>query len=180
MVLVCGTLSLLLVLLIPYMLLQHRGINSLFRLSAAYFALLPTMSLAMMVHLFDGHELLVMEFNWENGLNQLANFLQVVVPALLILCFMYQKEDFVLKRWHVIFMIIQAVGVVGMIFLPELSSFLMHSVFYMLVILAYDWWEQLLEKNTQLSVKVMSWLIFGMFYGRGCYRMLELMSQFKL
>ena len=87
---------------------------------------------------------------------------------------------FRIKRWHVILLVIQAVGILGMLFLPELSGVLLHSAFYLLLVVAYDWWEDIWAKNTVLSVKIVSWMIWAVFYGRGCCRMLELMSQYHL
>ena len=179
-VVVCGMVLLLLALGLPFVLLKHRSAQALFRLSAAYFAFMPILSLAMLVHLFDGYNLLVWEFDWEVGLANLSNFLRETAPALFILCWLYKGKGFRIKRWHVILLVIQAVGILGMLFLPELSGVLLHSAFYLLLVVAYDWWEDIWAKNTVLSVKIVSWMIWAVFYGRGCCRMLELMSQYHL
>lgn len=179
-VVVCGMVLLLLVLGIPFVLMKHSGVPAFFRLCAGYFAFMPILSLAMLIHLFDGHNLLVWEFDWEAGLANLANFLRETAPVLFILCWLYKRNGFRVKRWHVILLTVQAVGILGMLFLPELAQVLLYSAFYLLLLVAYDWWENILLKNTMLSTKIVSWLIWAVFYGRGCCRMLELMSQYHL
>ena len=179
-VVVCGMVLLLLALGLPFVLLKHHSVQSFFRLCVGYFAFMPILSLAMLVHLFDGHSLLVWKFDWEMGLANLSNFLRETAPALFILCWLYKEKGFRIKKWHVVFLAVQAVGVVGMLFLPELAGILMHSAFYLLLLPAYDWWENILAKNSMLSTKIISWLIFAVFYGKGCCRMLELMSQYHL
>ena len=179
-VVVCGMMLLMLALALPFVLLRHRGVQAFFRLSAGYFAFMPILSLAMLVHLFDGHSLLVWSYDWEKGLANLANFSREAAPALFILCWLYKRNGFRLKRWHVVLFAVQVFSVVGMLFLPELTGILLHSAFYLLLVVAYDCWENILAKNTMLSTRIISWLIFAVFYGRGCSRMLELMSQYHL
>ena len=179
-VVVGGMVLLLLVLGIPFAWMQHRSAQSFFRLCAGYFAFMPILSLAMLIHLFDGHNLLVWEFDWEVGLANLANFLRETAPVLFMLCWLYKGNGFRIKKWHVILLVVQAVVVVAMLFLPELTGVLLYSAFYLLLLVAYDWWENILAKNTALSAKIISWLLYAVLYGRGCCRMLELMSQYHL
>ena len=179
-VVVGGAVLLGLVLGLPFLLLKHRGVQSFFRLAACYFAFMPILSLAMLIHLFDGHNLLVWEFDWEMGLANLANFLRETAPVLFILCWSYTRNGFSLKKWHKVLLVVQAVSVAGMLFLPELSGVLLFMAFYLLLLVAYDWWESILEENAVLSTRIITWLIFAVLYGKGCCRMLELMSKYHL
>lgn len=175
---VCGMGWLLLALVFPYRLLAHRGAKAFFRLTAGYFAFLPILSPAMLVHLFDGHNLFVVEFGWENSFDLLSNFCREAGPIMILLWMLYNKAGFSRKSWHVILVALQGVCAVGMLFLPELSWALMYIAFYLLLIVAYDWWENLLVGQNALYLKILNWLILGVFFGRGCYRLLDMMSHF--
>lgn len=176
---VCGILALLLILLIPFKLLRHHSVDSLFRFQTMYLAFIPTLDMAVLVHLLDGQNLFVLNFEWNKSLTLLSMFVREVIPVMILLYYFYQKGGKRLKKWHKVLLVAEGLIGIGMHLLPELSDVLLHTTVYLLIILAYDWWEELPEER-MLSEKVMIWLIIGVLYCRGCFKMLELMSLYQL
>ena len=177
---VCGMICLILVLLIPYLLLQHRGADALLRLEISYFALVPALSMAMLVHLFDGHNLLRVSFVWEDTSHLLFGYVREAVPLLLLLGALYIKSGFSLKKWHKRVFLVLGVLILGMCFLPELASLLQNVAYYLLVVIAYDWWESLYATEKNGASRAILWLIFVLLLGRGCFKMLDLTSHYSL
>lgn len=176
---IIGMLLLVTVLVAPCMVLKHKKAESLLRLMLVYFGIMPSLSMGMMVHLFDGHKLNVLAFDWLINLNILFSFLQLIIPLLVVLVYFYKQKGFVVQKWHMCFLYSLIVFGAGVLFLPELSEILLQASYYLLLLVAFDWWEHLF-KRTELFEKVILWLIFGAFGCRGCLRMLELMSAFHL
>ena len=176
---IIGMIALLLVLILPGILLKHRGIDSLLRFAAVYFSFMPAISLGYLAHLFDGHSLWMFEFDWQINLNHLVSFLQIVIPAMFILGFFYIQHGMVIKKWHKCLLYSCILLGACALFMPELSDVAFQIIYYFLAIIAFDWWEILYSKAV-LFEKVILWLIFVVFYCRGCLQMLELMSAFHL
>ena len=66
---VVGMLLLLTVLVLPCILLKHQRTDSLLRLMTVYFAMLPSIGMGTLVHLFDGHPLWRVAFDKMISLN---------------------------------------------------------------------------------------------------------------
>lgn len=177
---VIGMISLILVLVIPYLLLRHRRAESLLRLVIAYFAFMPILSIATLVHLFDGHNLFLVAFDWENNVNLLSGLVRDAAPVLILLGALYKKRGFRVKQWHWIAFIIQGILGLGMCLLPELSVLLLSMMYYLLVIIAYDWWENLYAVEKNVALKIIFWLVFVHLLGRGGFKMLDLTSHYRL
>ncbi len=176
---VVGMLLLLTVLLTPCFVLKHRGVDSLLRLMVVYFAILPSIGMGTLVHLFDGHNLWVISFDWTLNLNIFCSFLQLIIPLLVVLGYFYKQKGFTVQKWQLCAFGSLIVLGMGVLFLPELSEVLLQLCYYMLLLVAFDWWERLFTR-TELYEKVILWLLFGVFGCRGCLRMLELMSAYQL
>lgn len=177
---IVGMVALLLVILIPFFRLKHRSVESLLRFMSAYFAFMPVLSMATMIHLFDGHNLLMIGFDWESNLNYLSGLVREVAPVFILLEAFYKKSDLCIKRWHWIVFAVQGVFVLGMCFLPKLAFLLWFMIYYMLLIVAYDWWEDLYVTEKQTALKVIFWVVFILFLCRGCFKMLDLTSHYTL
>lgn len=176
---VVGMLLLLTVLVLPCILLKHKRTDSLLRLMTVYFAMLPSIGMGTLVHLFDGHPLWRVAFDKMISLNILVSFLQLIIPLLVVLGYYYKHKGFIIQKWHLCILYSLIIWGTGVLFLPELSEVLLQLCYYMLLLVAFDWWEHLYTK-TELYEKVILWLLFGVFGCRGCLRMLELMSAYQL
>ncbi|MBE5867828.1 MAG: hypothetical protein E7293_02570 [Lachnospiraceae bacterium] len=172
--------ALLLALILPHRLLPHKGLASFFRLMAAYFAFLPKQDLASLIHLFDGHNLLRFSFDLYTGFHLLSVFLREMAPVLIILFLLYKNSGFDIQKRHLALLVTQGALCIGMLILPELSQILMHSVCYILLLVAYDWWEHLCSAAHALYQKILIGLIFALLFGRGCYLMLDMMNHYHL
>lgn len=166
-------------LVVPCIVLKHKRADSLLRLMLVYFGIMPSLSMGMLVHLFDGHKLSVISFDWLIGMNILFSFLQLIIPLLVVLGYFYKQKGFIIKKWHLSFLYSLILFGVGVLFLLELSELLLQVSYYLLLLVAFDWWEYLFTR-TEFYEKIILWLVFGVFGCRGCLRMLELMSAFHL
>lgn len=176
---ICGMFLLLCVLLVPCYLLKYKESASILRFMMAYFTFMPSISMAMLVHLFDRRSLFVVSFDWQIGLNYLSTFVREVIPILIILGYFYLDKGFTLKKWHKVIFIMVLIFGFGMLFLPELSNVCVQLMYYLLILVAFDWWESWYTQ-TEYYERIVLWIIFGMFYCRGVLRMLELMSAYHL
>ncbi len=176
---VVGILLLVVVLVVPCMVLKHKKAESLLRLMMVYLGIMPSISMGMLVHLFDGHKLSVLSFDWLINLNILFSFLQLIIPLLVVLGCFYKQKGYTIQKWHLCFFYSLIVCGAGVLFLPELSEILLQVSYYLLLLVAFDWWEHLFTR-TELYEKVILWLVFSVFGCRGCLRMLELISAFHL
>lgn len=176
---IVGMLLLVAVLVIPCIVLKHKKLDALLRIMTVYFAILPSISMGTLVHLFDGHHLWTVSFDWVINLNILCSFLQLIIPLLVVLGYFYKKKGFTVQKWQVCILCSLIILVAGVLFLPELSEVLLQLCYYLLLLVAFDWWERLYTR-TELYEKVILWLLFGVFGCRGCLRMLELMSAYQL
>lgn len=176
---VIGILLFLAVLIIPCCLLKHRKTDSLFRIMVVYLAFMPVISPGYLVHLFDGHDLWKVEFDWQAGLNNLCDLAQIIIPLGFILGFIYKSSGFCIKRWQKIMFITMPILFAVVMLLPELSKVCMQLVYYSGVLIAFDWWESLYSK-TEKYEKVIVGILFGVFFCSGCLRMLDLLHAYHL
>lgn len=174
-----GVILFLAVLIIPCVLLKHRTVDSLFRITATYLAFMPAISMGILVHLFDGHDLWPVKFDWQIGLNYLCDFAQVIIPIVFVLGYFYKDSGFRMKGWHKILLIAIPVLFVGVISLPELSPVLLQVIYYLGLLVSFDWWESIYIKAEKYE-KTVLWIVFGLFCCRGCLRMFELINAYHL
>ena len=173
---IVGISSFLLVMLLPILLLPYRKPEALLRFMAVYLAFMPVLRPAMLVHLFDGHNLWMVGFDTTMNVNLLFGFVREMIPLLFVLAILCKRQGFTVPKWYRSVLVAEAILCVGMLFLPEISEVCMSVMYYLLAILAFDHWEKLFEKETQVWGKVVVWLMFALFYLRGCERMLTLMA----
>lgn len=175
----CGTLLYVAVLLVPFMLLKHHGVEALLRLATIYLAFMPRLDMAWLVHVFDGRYLFEFAFDWDNTTTLLSTFIREVIPILVILFVVYKRNGCQMKRWHKLLLMLEVPIGIGMFVLPVVSPIFFHCSYYLLVILAFDWWESA-KRERALCEKVVIVLIFGILFSRGCYEMLDLMSMYQI
>jgi len=175
----CGTLLFGIVLLVPFRMLRYRNAEALFELSVMYLAFMPVLDMAMLIHLFDGRNLFTVAFDWGNTLTLLSTYVRKIIPVLGILYYVYQRDGHRIKKWHKILALTEIPVCMGMFFLQELSQILFGFSYYLLVILAFDWWESAKKERT-MREKVVIGLIFGALFFRGFFKMLKLMSMYQL
>ena len=99
---ICGAIGYLVAIVLPPMLLARRSFESIFRFEAAYFAFMPFLYPAMLVHLFDGHSLLAVNFDLFWNANLLFAFVREVVPMVFVLALLYKLNGFAMKKWQIV------------------------------------------------------------------------------
>lgn len=164
----------------PFILLRHRKVASFFRLMAVHLAFVPVLNLPQIVHMFDGQNLLVIECNVESNQNLWRGFPKEVVPVMVLLAGFYLCKGHVIKKWHKILLIMTFVLAVAVLFLPELQDAMLPWIAYLLVLVAFDWWEEVFAAEKERYETVLLWLMFAVFFTRGCYRMLEIISAYPI
>lgn len=177
---ICGMLTLLFVLACPFILLGYRKVESFFRLVATYFAFMPVLNMAVLALLFDGHKLLVVSHNMERNMSLWSSFPKEVVPVMFLLGGLYISKGLLLKKWHKVLLILAVFLAMAVLILPELSDVLLHLMSYLLVIVAFDWWEKVFAAKKEKYETVIMWLMFVVFFTRGCYRMLEILEAYPI
>ncbi len=197
---ICGMAALLLVLTVPFFLLRHRTAKAFLRLTVLYFAFMPVLDLATLVHLPDGHPLFVVAYDWERGTTFLSTHFREILPGILIVLHFYREKDLSLKLWHKILLTFVGVLAVIIFFEPELAELAEHISGYLLVVLAFDWWEEAAKEEASkgslpledslpsecitarriprpVSEKVTEVILFALLYAHGVLKMAELMMR---
>ncbi len=182
-----GMLCLSAVILLPCMASGYRRPDSFLRLLSAYLAFLPTISLASLAHLLDGSVEIgvsgaVRAGNWEEafreGLGGNVFLLAAGVP-LLILAEGLLKEGAQTSACKKLSRRLLA-GIcgggllLGAIFFPALTEQCSYFFHYLILIYGFAAWERLYEREPKL--KIWGMILFGIFWLRGMYRMIEVMS----
>lgn len=80
------------------------------------------------------------------------------------------------KKWQKLFLVFEVILAIVGFGIPGLQTFAWFLITYLLFVQMFAIWENILEKNARL----LRWspLLFGFFWLRGIFRMLELMSIF--
>jgi hypothetical protein len=175
-----GIAALLFTLVCPFILLGHRKVVSFFRLMAIHFAFVPVLNLPKMVHMFDGQDLLVIGRNILSNQNLWRGFPKEVVPVMVLLAGFYLCKGLKVKRWHKVALAVAFFAAMATLFLPELQDIVIQCAVYPLVLVAFDWWEEVFATENAKYEKVLLWLIFVVFVTRCCYRMLEIISAYPI
>ncbi len=171
----CGMLALIAVLLIPYLLLQHKGIKALCRMTILFFAFMPVLDIGMLVHLGDGHPLLVFAPDWQRGWTFLSSYLREILPALIVLVFLYKERHQRFVGWHRIVFGIEMLLSICVFVMPQLAELAGYISCYLLVVLAYDWWEKVEQRDDGVAERVIRECLLALIYGRGILKMIDLM-----
>lgn len=184
---VLGILCLFLLLFCPCVFLKRRNVGSFLRLMTAYLALMPTVSLAGLVHIFDAPGPLSLQEDFLQGnilkgfFDGIRNLMPVLRIGLPLLCLLLAEEKSVTGAKGVRYRIICPVLLLlsaGIILFPVLSPFLAHMLQYLLLLLCFEAWENLLLKYPQ---KQLVWsIIFFLFWSRGIYQIFNLMAVYHL
>lgn len=181
---VMGIVLLALLLFIPCFLLGWLNAESFFRLLAAYLALLPSVDLAAIVHFFDSPGIFslrqalvegnVLEFFF-SGMKEISPILRLWLP---LFCLLLMGNHILgskgLKRWQNRILLCQIPLLLGVFLFPVISSFLSFIMQYLLLLVCFDIWERWYK--TYSNMHLLETIIFGGFWLRGIYLMIEVMS----
>lgn len=181
---VLGVVLLALLLFFPCFLLGRRNPESFFRLLAAYLALLPAVDLAALVHVFDPPGVFhlrqaLVEGDILNvflsGMKEMSPVLRLWLP---VFCLLLMGNQMIgnrsLKRWQTMILRLQIPLLLGVFLFPTISSFLAFTMQYLLLIICFDIWEGWYQYNSNIHIWGM--VLFGGFWLRGLYLMIEVMS----
>ena len=203
---VLGLVLLALLLWIPCFLLGYRNSKSFFRLLAAYLALLPGVDLAALVHVFDPPGLFHLPQALVEGdvLNVFLTGMKEINPVLRlwlpIFCLLLMGDRMMerkgLKRWQIRILWFQIPLLLGVFLFPAISSFLAFVMQYLLLIVCFGIWEgwnsDLIQGKKRPDghpyhdaeqswnhsrVRLWGMVLFGGFWLRGLYLMIEVMSK---
>lgn len=176
-----------LLLFVPCFLLGWLNAKSFFRLLAAYLALMPGVDLAVIVHIFDPPGIFVLSQALAEGdilgafflgMKEISAILRLWLP---ILCFLLMGNRFYgnkgLKRWQRSFLWLQIPLLLGVFLFPAFSFLLSFIMQYMLLLVCFDIWEKYYKIYSNMHG--FGILIFGGFWLRGIYLMIEVMSVWK-
>ena len=172
----CCAISFVVVILLPVLVLKHKQPIQILRFTSVYLVFMPMLNPAKLVHLFDGHNLFDIRIDMAISVNILFGFLKEVVPLLFLLVILCKKNGYTVPKWHWAVGVAELVLGIGLILFPEISDVCCFWMYYLLIVLGFERWEKLLEKERVLWEKLIVWLIFALCYFRGCVRMLTLMA----
>lgn len=187
--------------LIPCLLLKWRSLASVLRLFIAFLGFMPVLDLAQLVHLIMGNtkpELSAALRSGDlwtafiEGAEFSVSLLQMIIPMLVLLLAVSffdgnGKNDSVdcqnggqnvIKRWYFVALIIGAVAEICVFLFPNMAFLLCFVMAYVILLIMFDLWEKLVVIYPGLGT--WGWILFGGLGLRGIYRLLELMSAFKL
>lgn len=186
-----GILCVLAALLLPCLIFGHLQAKAFFRFTAAYFAFLPLLSTAMLVHLADGTEAIglreaVLEGRLGEALREgLAGAVPVMAVGvpLLLLAFAAGKAERGGKGkglcggWRVV-LAVQILLLVAAVLFPALTEPFVYLARYLLLVYGFVLWEELCGAYPELD----AWglVLFAVFWLRGLDRMLETMSVYHV
>lgn len=174
----------LLLLLLPCLLQKHRGTDSFWRLLSAWMALMPVVSMAELIPLFDRtrgnlwkislEESGLWESFWVGDL-ELARLLLIWLPWMCVMMAgLALAKHKVILRWYKVVWGIAIFLLVMLSVFPGLLAVWQFAVLYLVLLVVFDLWERLLECYPKAQLCGMC--LFGLLWFRGIYRLLELMS----
>ena len=177
---VLGAVSLLLFVAVPCM-GKNGKLRKMLLLLVAYVALMPTVSLDSLVHLFNNQD----NYRICSGMEQLLVGLEQVAPVvgfwlptlcLLLAAGRIQEKSRKLSAQQRIILMIQPVLAIFTVLFPGFSSHLSFVMQYLLLLSAFEAWERLHENVLEYS----PWeaVLFGGLWLRGVYVLFELMSRY--
>lgn len=192
---------------LPCFVSGRRRPDAFFRLLAAYLAFLPTVSAASLVHLADGTEKIALRAAVSAGEwgGALAEGLAVMAPALSAGVPLLLLAAGARKMWGE-----SGVGaenaqreagsglgaaargkagsglgaaacllaVAGAVLFPALAELCAYALAYVLLLYGFGLWERLWDAEPEL--RTWGWILFGIFWLRGVYRMIEVMSVYHI
>lgn len=179
---------LVLLLIVPCFLLCWFKPESFFRLLAASLALLPDVDLGRLVHIFDRPgpfalrqsviegDLLTAFFS---GMKEMEPVLRLGIPILCLLLIGNHAagRDF-LKKWHKTILWCEIPLCLVVFLFPVIAPFLSFFMQYFLLIVCFDNWEQLYQDHS--IMRRWGMVLFGGFWLKGVYLMIQAMSVWKL
>lgn len=194
----CGMLCVALLVFLPCFCLKRRSVGAALRFLSVYLAFTPVVSIARLVGILDGREpLFIREKLLGEGFaaalfEEPAYFAQCLqVGAVLLLLLLaadrLSKEQQTweaggentksrCEKWQKLFFVFEIILAAVGFLIPGLQTFAWFFITYLLFVQMFAIWENILERNA----RVLQWspLLFGFFWLRGIYRLLELMSVF--
>jgi len=160
---------------LPCCLYKRRNIKSFCRLFIVYLAAIPSLSLSKLIHMFRGEEIFLWDGSVTQGILQWfwdsAEALQIWLPLLILL---YAIEDSV-PKWHRIVWMVQVFLLTVSLMVPASRHLIGYAEGYLGVLLAFDLWEKILEKNKKLEK--WSGFLFVILLLRAVYRIMIIMSK---
>lgn len=155
--------------------------RKMFFLLVAYVALMPTVSLASLVHLFSDQE----NYRICSGMVELLKGLEHIAPVvgfwlptlcLLLAAGRLQEKSRKMSIRQRIFLIVQPVLAIFTVLFPGFASHLSFVMQYLFLLSAFEAWERLHENAEKYS----PWeiVLFGGLWLRGGYVLFELMSRY--
>ena len=172
---VLGMICLALMIWFPCRVLNRRTGASYGRLLIGYLAVVPSLSLSTVLHMF--HRDIV--FLWDGQIGseiiksfcESAVFLQIWLPVLIIL-YAIRRTDF--GKWHRIVWLLLGLLLVVSLVVPAVTHLISYLMGYLGLLLAFDCWETILFENEKL--RKWSWILFVLLLLRGIYRIVILVS----
>ena len=185
---VLGMILLAIYLFVPCFLLGRLNIKSIFRLLAAYLALLPGVDLGKLVHIFDTSEAFSQGqpfveggflASFLSGMREISPVLRLWLP---VFCLMLIGNRIIgsieLKRWERNILWLQIPLLLGVFLFPSISPYLSFIMQYLLLIICFDIWERWYKVSSNIE----KWgaILFGGLWLRGVYLMIEVMSKWAI
>lgn len=188
---------LLLLIILPGISLKHRSVASCLRFLSLYLAFIPVISTAYLIHLKDNSVLFNLHpaFSsvpfkqvWTDAFACLAPLLQLMLPGLILLYGCYfalsrSMEQTVPTKtlfpiWHRVFILISLLLLIPVSLFPELTPVSEFIIWYLLLLIGFDLWEKMITGKPHLQFA--SHIITAVLIFRSIYRLLELMSHYRL
>lgn len=174
---VLGIVCLVVMILLPCVFIKRSSmfVESYCRLLIGYLAIMPSISLAAVLHMFHGEGIFLWDGNVAHGILQwflkTTKGLQIWLPLLI---FLYAMGENVIGKYHRIIWFLQGCLLVASLLVPAITPLVEYFVHYFGLILAFDCWEAILCKNEKLEK--WSWIIFVLLLFKGIYQILILVS----
>ncbi len=172
-----AALGLLLLTLLPCVVLRHRGADSFFRMLAAFLALMPRLSMAYLLHIWDDSAAKSLDVPVFLLLT-MGSFLCIAAAAL-----SFHEgdpgEEARADRWRKWygFCIAGAAVSLGAGFLwPQLNQLLYFGMGYLLLLVCFDLWEKVHDKYP--AMRRWGWILSGGLAVRAVYALSQVMNRY--
>lgn len=170
-------LGLLLLTLLPCVALRHRGADSFFRLLAAFLALMPRLSMAYLLHIWDDSAVMSLEA----PVFLLLTMGPFLCTAVIALSFSggdpgREGQADLWKKWYSFCLAGAAVSLGAGLFWPQLNQLLYFGMGYFLLLVCFDLWERVHDRYH--AMKRWGWILSGGLAVRAVYVLFQVMNQY--
>lgn len=170
-------LGLLLLTLLPCVALRHRGADSFFRMLAAFLALMPRLSMAYLLHIWDDSAEISSEIPVFLLLT-MAPFLCIAAMAL-VLSGRDGGEEERPGGWRMWYSPCLAGAVISFgaaLLWPELNQLLYFVMGYLLLLVCFDLWERVYGRYP--AMRRWGWILSGGLAVRAVYALSQVMNRY--